>query len=116
MIPSPPPLVTSVPSEFSHPHRSRRRFPIRIHITTAFTLLLLLVAGTLGWLAYQRTASILEKSTAELALRAAHEAALELDRILAPVQTSVRLLTVDESLTSAGLEAHLSALPPISRP
>ena len=111
MNPSQLPDVTATPAEPGHTRLSRRRLPIRIHITTAFTLLLLLVAGTLGWLAYQRTASILEKSTAELALRAAHEAALELDRILAPVQTSVRLLTVDESLTSAGLEAHLSALP-----
>ncbi len=111
MTPSPLPDVTATPAKSGHAPLSRRRYPIRIHITTAFTLLLVLVGGALGWLAYQRTAGILESSTAELALRAAHEAALELDRILAPAQTSVRLLTVDKSLTSADLEAQLPALP-----
>ncbi len=86
MTPYPPSLDTSTPAGSRHLRGSRRRFPIRIHITTAFAQLLL-VGGALGWLAYQRTASILESSTSELALRAAHEAALELDRILAPAQT-----------------------------
>ena len=110
MNPSPLPDLTATPAEHGHA-RSRRRYPIRIHITTAFALLLVLVGGTLGWLAYQRTARILEGSTAELAQRAAREAALELDRILAPAQTSVSMLAVDRALTAAGLEAHLASLP-----
>ncbi|MFZ1536367.1 MAG: HD domain-containing phosphohydrolase [Chromatiaceae bacterium] len=112
MMPSLPPQVASTPSEGSHSTRSsRRHFPIRIHITTAFALLLLLVGGALGWLAYQRTARILENSTSELTRHAANEAALELDRILAPAQTGVLMLAVDGSLSSADLEVQLRALP-----
>jgi HD-GYP domain-containing protein (c-di-GMP phosphodiesterase class II) len=89
----------------------RRRFPIRIHITTAFGLLLLLLGVAMIWLAYQRTANLLEASTTELARRAGHEAAAALDRILAPARTGVRLLAVDAHLSAEGVAAHLRAMP-----
>jgi HD-GYP domain-containing protein (c-di-GMP phosphodiesterase class II) len=90
---------------------NRTRYPIRVHIAAAFSLLLIIVGTVMVWLAYQKTSSILSASTTELTQRAALKAAVGLDRILRPTRTAIRLMAVDEQLTSARIESHLRALP-----
>lgn len=88
-----------------------RRFPIRLHIATAFILLLAVVGLAMAWLGYQRSADMLKDSTTELARRAAHEAAVELERILAPARTGVGMLAANAHFGVASLEDHIQSVP-----
>ena len=88
------------------------RYPIRIHITTALALLVLLVGGCITWMSYQRATRILTASVMQLAHRAADESSAELEHILAPARMGVGLLAAEHTHETRGrTDARLTALP-----
>ena len=91
---------------------SPRRFPIRIHITTALALLVFLVGGCITWMSYQRATRILTASVMALAHRAADEASAELEHIIAPARMGVDMLAAEHALdTRSSTDARLKGLP-----
>jgi hypothetical protein len=88
-----------------------KRYPIRIHITTAFSILILLVGGAITWVSYQRTAGMLESNAEQLVQRAVLEIGTEINRFRVSSRTNLRILAANPNLAGSNLEARLKVLP-----
>ncbi|WP_332674043.1 HD domain-containing phosphohydrolase [Aromatoleum sp.] len=66
---------------------------------------MLAVGGVTAWVSYSRGSRILEASAVELAMRSTGEAGGELERVLAPARSAVRLLAL-QPVASAGTLAE----------
>lgn len=82
-----------------------RTYSLRVHIATAFCLLVLLLGGSIVWLAYQRSATMLERAAVETATQAGHGLVSGFERLLDPVRSSLWLLSAD---AGDGLQGSLS--------
>jgi len=71
----------------------KRAFPLYIHISTLFMLLLLLVGGIIGGIGYKFSRDIIESSAIELTQRSARETEGEFLSTLAPAETAIRLMS-----------------------
>jgi HD-GYP domain-containing protein (c-di-GMP phosphodiesterase class II) len=89
---------------------SHRRYPLRLHIATAFTALVLVVGGFTAWVSYSRSSRILEAEALELATRSGREGGVELDRILARARDTVRLLALQPVAAADSLAARMQGL------
>ncbi len=69
----------------------RRRFPLYLHISTLFMLLLLVVGSTLAWLSYHRSAQIIEDAVQDVLGRIVRETSSELEGIIAPARAAITL-------------------------
>ncbi|MDD3352266.1 HD domain-containing phosphohydrolase [Zoogloea sp.] len=89
----------------------RRRFPLHLHISSLFFLLLLVAGGSIAWLSYARSADMLERAAGDLMVRIVRQTAAETEALLQPVGSAMGLLAL-QPLTRAGtLEARWTSLP-----
>jgi HD-GYP domain-containing protein (c-di-GMP phosphodiesterase class II) len=78
----------------------KRQYPLHIHISTLFVLLILLVSSLIAGLGYKLSRDVLEATAADLTQRISRETLGELQRLVAPAEMAVTLMSYD-SLTSA---------------
>ena len=70
----------------------KRLFPLHIHISTLFLLLLLLVGGLIGGFGYHTSRNMLESAAEDLTRRIAQETLGELKQVISPAEMAVNLL------------------------
>ena len=68
----------------------KRRFPLHIHISTLFLILLLIVGGGIGWLGYTISRDILYSTSNTLNSRIAQEALREFKNAIGPAEMAAR--------------------------
>lgn len=71
---------------------TRNKLSIQALISWALVMLVLVVGGCITWMAYQRTARMLETSIRELTSHAVHETSATLEQLLSPARMGVGLL------------------------
>ena len=57
--------------------RRRFRFPLHIHISTLFFLLVLIAGGSIAWYSYARSADMLERAAGDLLRRISRQTVVE---------------------------------------
>jgi HD-GYP domain-containing protein (c-di-GMP phosphodiesterase class II) len=89
------------------PSRPARRFrwPLHIHISTLFFVLVLLAGGSIAWLSYTRSAQMLERAAGDLLGRISQQTVGDTESLLQPVNASLRLLAL-QPLVRAGTLAE----------
>lgn len=85
-------------------------YPLHVHISTLFVVLILLVGSLVGVLGYRSSQGVLERSADALTERASHEVLIELDRALAPARMVVGLLGRDALVEATSLHERLESL------
>lgn len=88
----------------------QRRYPLYLHISTLFLLLLLLVGCSLGWLAYSRSTRIIEDAIEDTFSRIVRESESQLGRVMAPAQTAISLLADQRVVRANSLAERLESL------
>ena len=88
----------------------KNRFPLHVHISALFLILILLVGGVIGGLGYRISRDILESTARELSVRIVRETLREFTGIIAPAEVATRLLSLDGITQAKSLEARLEHL------
>ncbi|HEX6734357.1 MAG TPA: HD domain-containing phosphohydrolase [Azonexus sp.] len=88
-----------------------RRFPLHVHISTLFLLLILVVGGLIGGLGYSVASRILKDSAGEMNSRVGREAESALVNLLAPAEMATRLISRSDLTTATTLDQRLQSLP-----
>ncbi len=88
-----------------------RNFPLHIHISTVFLLLILVVGGAIGMVGYRISQQMLEATADDLTLRIGQETANELAHLVAPAEMATRMLAFDALLDEATFPARMQRLP-----
>ncbi len=91
-----------------------RRFPLHVHISALFTLLLLLTGVVLGLFNYQQTSQIIFSSSSKLFERIQQNVQQGLDNTYRPIRHVLSLLALDPATRSDHLDGRLALLPPPS--
>ncbi|MDQ8022392.1 MAG: HD domain-containing phosphohydrolase [Moraxellaceae bacterium] len=97
----------------THPQSAaprRRSFPLHIHISTLFLVLVLAIGIVLSILNYQRSAEIVAQATDDLFVRIARETVSELDKLVRPADTATRLLAQQRAVRATTLNERLDSL------
>ncbi len=87
-----------------------RRFPLHVHISTLFLVLILLVGGVIGGLGLKISRDILESTANQLDARIDAETLAEFSNLLGPAEMATRLVSFDGITQAASLEARLGNL------
>ena len=90
-----------------------RRFPLHVHISVLFTLLLLLTGTVLGLFNYQQTTQIIFSSSAKLFDRIQHDVQQDLGHTYQPIRHLLSLLALNEATQASDLQARLQLLNPL---
>jgi HD-GYP domain-containing protein (c-di-GMP phosphodiesterase class II) len=88
-----------------------RQFPLRIHLITLTTCLVVAVGGSIGWLSHVRATQILHESTEELALAVTRELGRELALREDKVRAVMRVLANDKAIMAPDLASRLPFIP-----
>ncbi|MBK7424186.1 MAG: GAF domain-containing protein [Propionivibrio sp.] len=88
----------------------KRLFPLHIHISTLFLLLLLLVGGLIGGFGYHTSRNMLESAAEDLTRRIAQETLGELKQVISPAEMAVNLLRHSAIADSAAYKDRLQRL------
>lgn len=88
----------------------QRRFPLHIHISTLFLVLLMIVGGVIGGLGYTVSRDILKSSASALSERIGRETLREFRGIVAPAEMATRLLSSEGVGQATSLEQRLEHL------
>ena len=88
----------------------KRRFPLHIHISTLFLILLLIVGSVIGGLGYTISRDILKSSANELSSRIGCETLREFTALISPAEIASRLLSLDGITRAGSLEQRLESL------
>ncbi|MET1080968.1 MAG: HD domain-containing phosphohydrolase [Pseudomonas sp.] len=94
---------------------AERRFPLHVHISALFTLLLLLTGVVLGLFNYRQTSAIILSSSAQLFGRIQQEVQLDLERTYTPIRHTLGLLALHPASDAANLSQRLSLLAPFAQ-
>jgi len=78
-----------------------RRYPLHIHISTLFLLLLLVVGGLVAAVGYKLSRDMLENAAEDLIQRISTETLLELESVIAPAEMAVNMLSYS-TINNAG--------------
>ena len=89
----------------------KRRFPLQIHISTIFLVLLLLVGGILGGIGYGLARQILGETAHDLTHRIHREILGNFSSLVAPAGVAVHLLGRDNLVDEPGFENKQRGLP-----
>ena len=84
-----------------------RRFPLHIHISMLFLILLLIVGSLIGGLGYTISRDILKSTANELSLRIGRETSRAFSNVIGPAEMATRLLSQDDIATTGSLEQRL---------
>ncbi|MDR1995791.1 HD domain-containing phosphohydrolase [Azonexus sp.] len=87
------------------------RFPLHVHISTLFLLLLLVVGSLIGVLGYSTANDILKDTAGEMSNRIGREAESALVNLLAPAEMATRLFSRSNLTAATTLEQRLVSLP-----
>ena len=88
-----------------------RRFPLHIHISTLFLILLLAVGGVIGGLGYSASRSILKASATTLSERIGRETSKAFGGMIGPAEMAAALLCREGVTRATTLEQRLAHLP-----
>jgi HD-GYP domain-containing protein (c-di-GMP phosphodiesterase class II) len=88
----------------------KRRFPLHVHISTLFLILIILVGGVIGGLGYRISHGILETTAGKLSDRIGRETTREFAGIVSPAEMATRLLSLDGITQAKTLAARLESL------
>ncbi|MBU1329390.1 MAG: hypothetical protein KJ884_05550 [Gammaproteobacteria bacterium] len=94
-------------------HPRDRRFPLHVHISVLFTLLLLVTGVVLGLFNYRQTTQIIFSSSATLFERIRHDVEKDLELTYQPIRHLLSILALHESTQGSDLEQRLKMLPPM---
>ena len=86
------------------------RFPLHIHISTLFVILLLIVGSVIGGLGYTISRDILKSTSNALSSRIGRETLREFTNLIGPVEMATRLLSLDDISTAKALAQRLENL------
>lgn len=92
-----------------------RRFPLHVHISALFTLLLLLTGTVLGLFNYQQTSQMIVSSSAKLFERIQHDVQQDLDSTYRPIRHLLSLLALDPATQGDDLDTRLALLRPFAQ-
>ncbi|MEC5396492.1 HD domain-containing phosphohydrolase [Uliginosibacterium sp. H1] len=98
--------MTHPPSAAPH----RRSYPLHIHISTLFLVLVLAIGIVLSILNYQRSSEIVSQATDDLFVRIARETVSELEKLIRPADTATRLLAQQRAVRATNLNDRLDSL------
>jgi len=88
----------------------KRRFPLHVHISTLFIVLILLVGGIIGGLGYRSSHEILETTVGELNTRIGRETLSEFTNLIGPAEMATRLVSHDGITRTNSLAERLNYL------
>jgi len=88
-----------------------KKYPLHIHISSLFTILILVVSVTLAWFSYQQISKLAFDTTAILFTKTSDELRLQFQKEYRPVATSVRLLANAAISEADSLEERFEHLP-----
>ncbi|MES2817615.1 MAG: HD domain-containing phosphohydrolase [Pseudomonadota bacterium] len=89
-----------------------RRFPLHMHISALFTLLLLFTGVLLGLFNYRQTSAIILSSSEALFSRIQQDVQRDLQSTYKPIRQVLSLLVLHEAVQTRSLEARLRLLEP----
>lgn len=92
------------------PMPSPRRFPLHVHITARFLILLLAVGGVMGGLGYTVNRDILRRSAGAFSERVGRDMLREMRSIIGPTEMATRLLSHHAVTQATSLEQRLEHL------
>lgn len=87
-----------------------RRYPLHIHITTLFLVLILAVGGLLAGIGYKLTRDMLESAADDLSQRISAETLRELGSAIAPAELAVNITTYGPINLATTLRSRLERL------
>ncbi|MBA1379395.1 HD domain-containing phosphohydrolase [Pseudomonas brassicacearum] len=99
----------------SAPRPEKRRFPLHVHISVMFTLLLLLTSVVLGVFNYQQTTQIILSSSEKLFNRVEQDVRVDLYDTYAPIRHLLGLLADYPATREPRMAERLALLAPFSR-
>lgn len=88
-----------------------RRFPLHVHISVLFTLLLLLTGVVLGLFNYQQTSRLIFSSSSTLFERIQQDVQRDLDNTYRPIRHLLSLLALQPATQTDTLDERLQMLP-----
>ena len=88
----------------------KRRFPLHVHISTLFIVLILLVGGVIGGLGYRSSQEILATTAADLNTRIGRETLGEFTNLIGPAEMATRLVSHDGVTRTHTLAERLNYL------
>ncbi|GIZ13902.1 HD domain-containing phosphohydrolase [Pseudomonas sp. NCCP-436] len=91
--------------------RNERRFPLHVHISALFTLLLLLTGIFLGLFNYQQTSRLIVTSSEALFERIQNDVEKDLQSTYQPIRHLLSLLALNPATAAENLESRLLLLP-----
>lgn len=86
-----------------------RKFPLHVHISTLFAVLIVLLGGVIGGLGYHFSHNMLETVADDLTERITRETLGTLDGIFAPARMAIGLLAREPGLSASSLDARLAS-------
>jgi hypothetical protein len=89
----------------------KRSFPLRIHISTLFVVLMLLACGSISILFYIKSRDMVARETEKLVDRIVSESTRELERLFGPPETMANLLATSAIAKAVTLDQRLPSLP-----
>ncbi|MGF0242614.1 HD domain-containing phosphohydrolase [Rhodococcus sp. IEGM1300] len=93
----------------------KRRFPLHVHISVMFTVLLLLTGVVLGIFNYRQTTQIILSSSEKLFERIEQDVRLDLHTTYQPIRHLLSLLVDNPAVQATNLEQRLALLKPFSQ-
>ena len=99
------------------PRTARRalRLPLHIHIATLFFLLVLATGASIAWMSYTRSVRMLEHAAERMTERAAAQSLVEIEALLYPAGTAVRLAALERLTSATTLAERRRSLPFLQR-
>ncbi|UTW07425.1 HD domain-containing phosphohydrolase [Pseudomonas benzenivorans] len=92
-----------------------RRFPLHVHISLLFTLLLLLTGTVLGVFNHRQTTQIIFDSSARLFTQIQQNVQLDLEHTYQPIRQLLSLLALNEASQAGDLQGRLALLKPFAQ-
>lgn len=92
-----------------------RRFPLHVHISALFTLLLLFTGVILGFFNYQQTSRLIFSSSATLFERIQLDVQQDLDNTYRPIRHLLSLLALNPATQGDELDERLALLQPFAQ-
>lgn len=88
-----------------------RQFPLHIHISTLFILLILAVGGLISGVSYSISRHIIETEATEQMARVNRQTQIELERLIAPAEVTLNLIRYHDLGGARNLDERLQGLP-----
>ncbi len=108
-------MTTAAPAQSAAPFvpdvTKWRRYPLHIHISVLFTLLIVVFGAITGWHNYQQNTSLMLSASDELFESIGRETVLEINRTYAPIELLTDLIAKQQLTEATSLEDRLPRLP-----